>query len=74
MTELASMLGGISAVLLIVALLTWLNLFRGPIFRPIDGRARLSEAQSERGSQLLIVATAFSAVAAVLAIAGWIAG
>ena len=74
MTELARMLGGVSAVLLIAAFLTWVNLFRGPIFRPIDGRARLSTAQTERGSQLLVVATAFAAVAAVLAVAGWIAG
>lgn len=73
-TELAYLLGGVSGVLLVAALATWLNLFRGPLFRPSDGRARLSEDQSERGSQLLVVATAISAVAAVVAIGGWIAG
>ena len=40
MIELARLLGGISALLLVAALATWLNLFRGPILRPIDGRAR----------------------------------
>jgi hypothetical protein len=74
MIELARLLGGISALLLVAALATWLNLFRGPILRPIDGRARLSMAQTRRGSQYLGVATGVSAVAAVLAVAGFIAG
>ena len=73
MTEFAYLLGGVAAALLVAALATWLNLFRGPLFRPSDGRARLSEGQTERGSQLLVIATAFSAAAAVVAIAGWIA-
>ena len=74
MIELARVLGGMSAVLLVAAFATWLNLFRGPILRPIDGRRRLSSGQVERGSQMLIVATGGSAVAAVLAIASWIGG
>ena len=61
-------------MLLVAALATWLNLFRGPIFRPSDGSTRLGEGQSERGSQLLVVATVISAAAAMIAIAGWIAG
>jgi hypothetical protein len=74
MTELAYLLGGIAVILLVAALATWSNLFGGPILRPIDGRARLSGAQTERGSQLLVVATGVSAVAAVLAVGSWIAG
>lgn len=73
MTELAGLLGGAAAVLLVAAFATWLNLFRGPMLRPIDGRARLSAGQTERGSKLLVVATGVSAVAAVLAVGGWIA-
>lgn len=72
MLEVARFLIGISGVLLVAALVTWLNLFRGPVLRPIDGRARLSNAQAELGSQLLVVATGLSAVAAVLAVVGWI--
>lgn len=72
MIEIARLLGGISAILLVAAFATWLNLFRGPILRPINGRARLSDAQTQRGSQLLVVATGVSAIAAVLAVAGWI--
>ena len=74
MTELAYLLGAISVMLLVAALATWSNLFGGPILRPIDGRARLNGEQTERGSKLLVVATAVSAVAAVLAISGWVAG
>ena len=72
MIEIARLLGGISAILLVLALATWLNLFRGPILRPVSGRARLSDAQTQLGSQLLVIATGVSAVAAVLAVAGWI--
>ena len=72
MIEIARLLGGISAILLVAALATWLNLFRGPILRPINGQARLSDAQTQRGSQLLVVAAGVSAIAAVLAVAGWI--
>ena len=72
MIEIARLLGGVSALLLVAALATWLNLFHGPILRPISGRARLSDAQTQRGSQLLVIATGVSAVAAVLAVAGWI--
>ena len=72
MIEIARLLGGISAILLVAAFATWLNLFHGPILRPIDGRARLSDGQTRRGSQLLVVATGVSAIAAVLAVAGWI--
>ena len=72
MIEIARLLGGISAILLVAALATWLNLFHGPILRPINGRARLSDAQTQRGSQLLVIATGVSAVAAILAVAGWI--
>jgi hypothetical protein len=74
MLEAARLLGGISVVLLVVAFATWLNLFSGPILRPIDGRARLSSARIELGSQLLLGAVGLSAVAAVLAVASWIAG
>jgi hypothetical protein len=72
MLEAARLLGGISGIMLVAALATWLNLFRGPVLRPIDGRARLSNARIELGSQLLVGATGLSAVAAVLAVAGWI--
>lgn len=74
MLEVARLLGGISLVLLVGALATWLNLYRGPVLKPIDGRARFSDAQAALGSQLLVAATGLSAVAAVLAVAGWIFG
>ena len=72
MIEIARLLGGVSAILLVAALATWLNLFHGPILRTINGRARLGDAQTRRGSQLLVISTGVSAVAAVLAVAGWI--
>lgn len=74
MLDLAQILSGASAALLVAALATWMNLFRGPVLRPIDGRARLSGAQRELGAGLLVLATGVSAIAAVLAIAGWISG
>ena len=73
MVQFAQLLGAISAVLLLVALGTWLNLFRGPMLRPIDGRVRLSKPQVQLGSKLLVLATGLSAIAAVVAVAGWFA-
>ena len=71
MTEIARLLVGIAGILLAVAFATWLNPFRGPTLRPIDGRARLSDRRIELGSKLLVLATGISAVAAVLAVGGW---
>jgi len=70
MIEVARLLGAVAGVLLIVALGTWLNLFRGPTLRPIDGRARLSNRRVELGSKMLVLATGLSAAAALLAIVG----
>ena len=68
MVELSYVLGAIAAFLLLAAFATWSNMFRGPILRRLDGRARLSDGQTRLGSQLLLTATGLSAVAALIAI------
>jgi hypothetical protein len=66
MLEAGRILGGFSAVLLLAAIAAWLKLFRGPRLQTLDGRTA--------SSQLLMVAAGLSGAAALLAVAGWIAG
>jgi hypothetical protein len=72
MLEFARVLGVLSAVLLIVAVAEWVRLFRGPQLQRLDGSAAPKVRNVEIASQLLALAVALSAVAAILAVAGWI--
>ena len=72
MLEAGRILGGFSAVLLLAAIAAWLKLFRGPRLQTLDGRTA-SSSKGEFASQLLMLAAAFCGVAALLAVAGWLA-
>jgi uncharacterized membrane protein len=72
MLELGQTLGFFSAVLLIVACAAWVNLSRGSRLQPIDGPPEANRAPTEFASRLLALAFGLSAVAAVLAVVGWI--
>ena len=72
MLEAAPILGIFSAVLLVAAIAAWVRLLQGPALQRLDGRIGPSSGQAQLASQLLMLAAGLSAVAAVLAVAGWI--
>jgi hypothetical protein len=73
MLEAAHILASVSVVLLIGALVAWINQLRPPQFRRLNGGAAANAGNPQIGALLLLAAVGLSAVAAVLAIAGWFA-
>lgn len=71
MLEAARLLAGASVLLLIGALVTWLNLLGHTQLRTLDGSAVTSVGRPAIAALLLFAAVGLSAVAAILAIAGW---
>ena len=67
MLEFARILAGVAAVVLVIAIGTWVKVFRKPALRRLDGSVAGGEGQAKNGSRLLGVALGASAVAAVLA-------
>ncbi len=74
MLEIAQILGFFSAILLIVAVVAWMNLGSGRRLQRLDGHVEPNTAQTELASQLLLLAAGSSALAAFLAVVGWVAG
>ena len=74
MLEIAQILGFFSAILLIVAVVAWMNLGSGGGLQRLDGHVEPNTAQTELASQLLLLAAGSSALAAFLAVVGWVAG
>jgi hypothetical protein len=72
MVEAGNVLGVLSAVLLLMAVIAWVKLVRGPLMQRTDGRIGMDSAQGELASELLFWAAGLSSVAALLAVAGWI--
>ena len=70
MLELARILGGLSAVLLVAAIAAWVNLLRAPVLQRLDGRLQGESRAAEIASQLLVAAAGLGAVAAILAVVG----
>lgn len=68
------MLGWLAAALLFAAVAAWSKLRRSPLLQRLDGRATLKTDQVESASRLLLIALGVSAVAAIVAIAGWMFG
>lgn len=66
------MLGVLAAVLLLIAVIAWVKLIRGPSMQRVDGGTGLDPAQGEFASELLFWAAGLSSAAMFLAIAGWI--
>jgi hypothetical protein len=62
----------LSAVFLLMAVIAWVKLVRGPLLQRKDGRTELDSAQGEVASELLFWAAGLSSAAAFLAMAGWI--
>jgi hypothetical protein len=73
MLEAARIMASISVLLLIGALVAWMNLLGRPQFRRLNGSAAANVGNPQIAALLLLVAVGLSAVAAILAIAGWFA-
>jgi hypothetical protein len=72
MVEAANILGVFAALLLLMAVIAWVKLIRGPLMQRTNGVADMDSAQGELASELLFWAAGLSTAAAFLAIAGWI--
>lgn len=70
MLEAATIMGSVSAVLLLVAVAAWVKLLRGPELQRLDGRAAPDIGNIEVASQLLVVAVGLSAFATILVVVG----
>jgi hypothetical protein len=74
MLETSDMLGWFAAALLFAAVAAWLKLGRGPLLQRLNGRTAVKADQVESASRLLVIALGVSAVAAIVAVAGWMFG
>ena len=72
MLETASILGLSAAIVLLVAVIAWIKLLRGPLMQRADGKAEIDPLQGELASKLLVGAAGLSTVAVVLAVGGCI--
>ena len=71
MVEAANILGVLAAVLLLMAVIAWVHLLRGPLLQRADGGIGMDSAQGEFASELLFWAAGLSSASVFLAIAGW---
>ena len=72
MVEAGNVLGVLAAALLLMAVVAWVKLIRGPLMQRIDGRTGMEPAQGEFASELLLWAAGLSTAAIFLAVSGWI--
>jgi len=72
MVEAGNVLGVLAAVLLLMAVVAWVKLIRGPLMQRIDGRTGMEPTQGEFASELLLWAAGLSTAAIFLAVSGWI--
>ena len=70
MVEGANILGGLAAVLLLIAVIAWAKLLRCPPLQRAGGGTDMDFAQGEVASELLFWAVGLSSAAAFLALAG----
>lgn len=72
MPELARTLGFLAALLMVISFAIWSNWLRGPLLQRLDGRRASNTGPAGFAIKLLLAALGVSALAAVLAIGGWI--
>jgi hypothetical protein len=72
MRELACTLAFASAFLMVISFAIWANWLRGPLLQRLDGQRASNAAPAAIAIKSLVAAFGVSAVAAVLAIVGWI--
>lgn len=73
MIEASRILGFASVALLALAIVAWAKLWRRPAFARLDQAKGRKREEGEFASRLLMLAAGSSAVAAIVAIAGWFA-
>lgn len=73
MPEAARTLAFLSALLMVASFSIWAKWLRGPLLQRLDGDRASNAAPAALAIKLLMLAVGISAVAAVLAIGGWIA-
>jgi hypothetical protein len=71
MPEAARILALFSALLLLASVVIWTNMLRGPLLQRLDGRRGSNDHPAELAGKALFLAVGVSAVAAILAVAGW---
>ena len=72
MLEAAHILALFSVVLLVIAVATWGEMLRGPLLQRLDGARASNAGPAKVAIRVLLLALSLSAIAAALAIAGWI--
>jgi len=72
MMHVAVVLALCSALLLAAAVAIWTKTLRGPLMQRLDGGRQSNDKPAEAAAQLLVFAFVTSAMAAILAIIGWI--
>ena len=72
MHEIARNLAAVSALLVVISIAIWANRLRGPLLQRLDGRRSSNAAPAAIAIKLLMAAVGISAVAALLAVIGWI--
>lgn len=72
MSELAQALALFAALLIVISFAIWSNWLRGPLLLRLDGQRASNAAPAALAIKLLMAAFVVSALAAVVAIAGWI--
>jgi hypothetical protein len=72
MVEAGNVLGVLAAALLLMAVIAWVKLSRGPLMQRMDGHTSKDPSQGEFASELLFWAAGLSSAAMFLAVTGWI--
>jgi hypothetical protein len=72
MSEVAQALAFLSALLMVISFAIWLKWLRGPLLQRLDGQRASNAAPAALAIKLLMAALGVSALAAILAIGGWI--
>ena len=72
MVEAGNVLGVLAAVLLLMAVIAWVKLIRGPLMQRLDGQTSTDPSPGEFASELLFWAAGLSSAAMFLAVVGWI--
>jgi len=71
MLEAAHILASLAIILLVVSIAAWANPLGRPSLRRLNGSAVANGGNLQIAALLLLAAVGLSAVAAILAIAGW---
>lgn len=71
MPFVAQMLAFCSALLLVASIAIWAGLLRGPLLQRLDGSRTANVRPAELAARVLALALGASALAAILAIVGW---